>query len=134
MSHCSDLLCFFVHTISLLFYPSPVNSLDTSSFSRDYGHAIDPVYLVHSIKYFFLTKKGVVIASAVRTPIGSFQSSLSSLPATKLGSIAIQAAIKHANIEPKDVQEVYMGNVCIAASGQAPARQAALGAGLGNLS
>jgi len=72
----------------------------------------------------------VVIVSAVRTPIGSFQSSLSSLPATTLGSVAIQEAITRANIEPKDVQEVYMGNVCIAASGQAPARQAALGAGL----
>ena len=86
-----------------------------------------------SLNVFFFDTKDVLIASAVRTPIGSFQSSLSSLPATKLGSVAIQAAIKHANIEPKDVQEVYMGNVCIAASGQAPARQAALGAGLKNL-
>lgn len=74
--------------------------------------------------------KDVVIVSAVRTPIGSFQSSLGSLPATKLGSVAIQEAINRANIKPKDVQEVYMGNVCIAASGQAPARQAALGAGI----
>lgn len=55
---------------------------------------------------------------------------MSSLPATKLGSAAIIEAVKQANIEPKDVQEVYMGNVCIAASGQAPARQAALGAGV----
>ena len=88
---------------------------------------------VQSLNFLFFDTKDVVIVSAVRTPIGSFQSSLSSLPATKLGSVAIQAAIKHANIEPKDVQEVYMGNVCIAASGQAPARQAALGAGSNNL-
>lgn len=54
---------------------------------------------------------------------------MASLPATKLGSAAISEAVKQAGIEPKDVQEVYMGNVCIAASGQAPARQAALGAG-----
>ena len=72
----------------------------------------------------------VVIVSAVRTPIGSFQSSLGSLPATKLGSAAISEAVARANINPSDVQEVYMGNVCIAASGQAPARQAALGAGM----
>jgi len=87
----------------------------------------------HSSRYFSTSRaasKEVVIASAVRTPIGSFQSSLSSLPATKLGSIAIQEAIKYAQIEPENVQEVYMGNVCIAASGQAPARQAALGAGI----
>ena len=51
------------------------------------------------------------------------------MPATKLGSVAITEALKRANIQPKDVQEVYMGNVCIAAAGQAPARQAALGAG-----
>jgi len=91
------------------------------------------ILLSRSAKSFSTSRNrasDVVIASAVRTPIGSFQSSLSSLPATKLGSVAIQAAIKHANIEPKDVQEVYMGNVCIAASGQAPARQAALGAGI----
>nr|CAB3219677.1 acetyl-CoA acetyltransferase, mitochondrial-like [Phallusia mammillata] len=72
----------------------------------------------------------VVIASAVRTPMGSFQSSLSSLPATKLGSIAIKSAVEKAGIDASDVQEVYMGNVLQAAQGQAPARQAALGAGL----
>ena len=71
----------------------------------------------------------MVIVSAVRTPIGSFQSALGSVPATKLGSVAIQEAVSRAGVDPTDVQEVYMGNVCIAASGQAPARQAALGAG-----
>ncbi|CAI9591229.1 unnamed protein product [Staurois parvus] len=72
----------------------------------------------------------VVIASAVRTPIGSFQGSLSSLPATKLGSIAIKAAVEKAGISAEEVNEVYMGNVLQAGQGQAPTRQATLGAGL----
>ncbi|XP_071990336.1 acetyl-CoA acetyltransferase, mitochondrial [Engystomops pustulosus] len=72
----------------------------------------------------------VVIASAARTPIGSFQGSLSSLPATKLGSIAIKAAVERAGIPAEEVNEVYMGNVLQAGQGQAPTRQAALGAGL----
>lgn len=69
----------------------------------------------------------VVVASAVRTPMGSFQSSLATMPATSLGSIAIKSAVEKAGIAPTDVQEVYMGNVLQAAQGQAPARQAALG-------
>ena len=69
----------------------------------------------------------VVIVSAVRTPVGSFQSSLSALPATKLGSIAIQNAVERAGICPSNVQEAYMGNVVQAGLGQAPTRQAALG-------
>uniref|UniRef100_A0A8C8S8Z4 acetyl-CoA C-acetyltransferase n=1 Tax=Pelusios castaneus TaxID=367368 RepID=A0A8C8S8Z4_9SAUR len=72
----------------------------------------------------------VVIASAARTPIGSFQGSLSSLPATELGSIAIKGAIERAGIPVEEVKEVYMGNVLQAGQGQAPARQALLGAGL----
>ena len=72
--------------------------------------------------------KNVVITSAVRTPIGSFQSGLASLSAAQLGSIVIKEAVVRSQIEPHDVGEVYMGNVCIANSGQAPARQAALGA------
>ncbi|NXP57950.1 THILA acetyltransferase, partial [Chloropsis cyanopogon] len=72
----------------------------------------------------------VVIASAVRTPIGSFQGSLSSLPASKLGSIAIKGAIDRAGIPVEEVKEAYMGNVLQAGQGQAPARQAVLGAGL----
>ncbi|XP_046403436.1 acetyl-CoA acetyltransferase, mitochondrial [Ischnura elegans] len=74
----------------------------------------------------------VVILSAVRTPMGSFCSSLSSLPATKLGAVTIQAAIERAGIPKEEVKEVYMGNVCQAALGQAPARQATLFAGLPN--
>ncbi|KYO44927.1 acetyl-CoA acetyltransferase, mitochondrial [Alligator mississippiensis] len=76
------------------------------------------------------TLNEVVIASAVRTPIGSFQGSLSSLPATKLGSVAIKGAIERAGIRAEEVKEVYMGNVLQAGQGQAPARQAVLGAGL----
>ncbi|XP_069496559.1 acetyl-CoA acetyltransferase, mitochondrial [Ambystoma mexicanum] len=72
----------------------------------------------------------VVIVSAARTPIGSFQGSLSSLQATQLGSIAIKAAIERAGIPKEEVQEVYMGNVLQAGEGQAPTRQALLGAGL----
>lgn len=72
----------------------------------------------------------VVITSAMRTPVGSFHGSLASLTTTELGSIAIEAAINKSGITPKDVDEVYMGNVIQAAEGQAPTRQAALGAGL----
>ncbi len=74
--------------------------------------------------------KEVVIISAVRTPIGSFGGVLSSVPATKLGAIAIKAAIEKAGIEASSVQEVIMGNVLQANEGQAPARQAAIFAGL----
>lgn len=74
----------------------------------------------------------VVIVSAVRTPIGSFMGSLSSLSASKLGAIAIKGALDKINLDPNLVQEVFMGNVVQAGVGQAPARQAALGAGLSN--
>lgn len=72
----------------------------------------------------------VVIVSAARTPIGSFMGSLSSLSATQLGSAAIKGAMDKINLDPSVVQEVIMGNVVQAGVGQAPARQAALGAGL----
>ncbi len=74
--------------------------------------------------------RAVVIASARRTPMGSFLGALSSVPATKLGSIAIQAAMESAGITGADVQEVIMGNVLQAGLGQAPARQASMGAGI----
>ncbi|GAA0164933.1 acyltransferase [Lithospermum erythrorhizon] len=76
--------------------------------------------------------RDVCIVGVARTPMGAFLGSLSSLPATKLGSIAIQGAIKRANIDPSLVEEVIFGNVLSANLGQAPARQAALGAGLPN--
>lgn len=71
-----------------------------------------------------------VIVSAVRTPVGSFNGSLSSLKATELGSIAIKEAVKRAGIKPEDVEEVIMGCVLTSGLGQSPARQALLGAGL----
>ena len=74
--------------------------------------------------------KEVYIVAAVRTPMGSFGGGLSSLSATRLGSIAIQGALKKAGVPASEVQEVFMGNVCSANLGQAPARQAALGAGI----
>ncbi len=74
--------------------------------------------------------KEVYIVSAVRTPIGSFLGSLSSVPATKLGAAAISGAIKKIGLAPENVDEVFMGNVMQANVGQAPARQAAIFAGL----
>lgn len=74
----------------------------------------------------------VFIVSAARTPMGSFLGSLSTVPATKLGATAIKGALDKINLDPSLVQEVYMGNVLQAGEGQAPARQAALGAGLSN--
>ncbi|MCH6201628.1 acetyl-CoA C-acyltransferase [Aquiflexum sp. LQ15W] len=75
--------------------------------------------------------KEVYIVSAVRTPLGSFGGKLSSLTAIELGSIAIKGALQKAGVDPNEVQEVMMGNVISANLGQAPARQAAIGAGLG---
>lgn len=74
--------------------------------------------------------KSVFIVSAVRTPMGSFGGALSSLSATQLGSIAMEGALKTAGVAADQVEEVFFGNVCSANLGQAPARQAALGAGL----
>lgn len=71
-----------------------------------------------------------VILSAVRTPIGSFMGSLSTLSAPQLGAICIKEAVNRANITPTEVQEVIMGNVLTAGVGQAPARQASIYAGL----
>jgi acetyl-CoA C-acetyltransferase len=75
--------------------------------------------------------KEVYIVSAVRTPIGSFGGSLASVSAIKLGSIAVKGALQRAGVDPKVVQEVFMGNVVSAGLGQAPATQVAAGAGLG---
>ena len=74
--------------------------------------------------------KEVVIVSAARTPIGSFMGSLSTIPAPVLGSIAIKGAIQKINLNPSAIDEVFMGNVLQANLGQAPARQAAIEAGL----
>jgi acetyl-CoA C-acetyltransferase len=72
----------------------------------------------------------VVIVGGARTPIGAFNGSLSSFTAPQLGSMAIKEALNRANVKPEDVSEVIMGNVLTAGVGQAPARQASLGAGI----
>jgi acetyl-CoA C-acetyltransferase len=74
--------------------------------------------------------RDVVIIGAARTPVGSFQGALSEVPATRLGSIAIEAALARAGVAPNEVDQCIMGCVLPASLGQAPARQAALGAGL----
>lgn len=88
----------------------------------------------HSVRSFSrsaaLLNKEVVILGAARTPIGSFQSQLGTVTAPELGSAAIKATLERSGVKPEAVQEVFMGQVCQAAVGQAPARQAALGAGL----
>ena len=75
--------------------------------------------------------KEVFIIAAARTPMGAFLGGLSSVPATTLGAIAIKGALEKGNVKPELIDEVFMGNVLQAGVGQAPARQAALGAGLG---
>ncbi|XP_054271861.1 acetyl-CoA acetyltransferase B, mitochondrial isoform X2 [Macrosteles quadrilineatus] len=89
--------------------------------------------LQHVTRLAYSTKPNlneVLIISGARTPMGSFGGCLSSMSATKLGAIAIQAAIERAAVPKDAIQEVYMGNVCQAGVGQAPARQAAIFAGL----
>ena len=84
------------------------------------------------MKQQVIMSKKVVIVSAVRTPIGSFMGSLSTVPATQLGAIAIKGALDKIKLDPNLVNEVLMGNVVQAGNGQAPARQAAIFAGLPN--
>ena len=74
--------------------------------------------------------ESVFVVSGARTPIGSYLGALSSLPAPRLGAIAIKSALERANIAPEQVDEVFMGNVLSAGIGQAPARQAAIFAGV----
>ena len=76
--------------------------------------------------------KEVVIVSATRTPVGTFMGTLKDVPATKLGSTVIKDVVERAGIDSGLIDEVIMGNVLVANEGQAPARQAALGAGLNN--
>jgi acetyl-CoA C-acetyltransferase len=72
----------------------------------------------------------IVIAAAARTPVGSFNGSLASLPAHELGKIAIKAVLERAHVEPGEVSEVIMGQILAAGAGQNPARQASIGAGI----
>jgi len=77
-----------------------------------------------------MSQKEIVIASAVRTPIGSFQGAFASLAASDLGAVAIREAVSRAGAKPEEVDHVFMGNVLGAGQGQAPARQASIKAGL----
>ena len=76
------------------------------------------------------THSEIVIAGAARTPVGSFSGTLASIPAHELGQIAIEAAMSRAEVEPADVSEVVMGQILTAGTGQNPARQAAVAAGV----
>ena len=71
-----------------------------------------------------------LILSAARTPIGRFQGALSTVPASRLGAVAVEAAVERAGIQPEDVEEVILGNVVQAGEGQAPARQAGIWGGI----
>ena len=82
-------------------------------------------------RFFGVSRSNVVIVGAKRTPIGSFMGALSALNGPTLGKIAAIGAIESANVDPADIEEVYMGNVLQAGVGQAPARQVALGANCG---
>ncbi len=84
------------------------------------------------VKLLKMKTKEVVIVSVARTPIGSFMGSLSKIPAPKLGAIAIKGALDKINLNPNLIDEVFMGNVVSAGVGQAPARQAAIFAGIPN--
>src|SRR5690554_198367 len=81
-------------------------------------------------KKIYIIMKEVYIISAVRTPMGSFLGGLSTVSATQLGATAIKGALAKANVKNEDVNEVFMGNVLQANLGQAPARQAAMFAGI----
>ncbi|MFQ5764634.1 MAG: acetyl-CoA C-acetyltransferase, partial [Rhodospirillales bacterium] len=72
----------------------------------------------------------VVIAAAVRTPVGAFNGGLSAVPAHYLGEVAIREALSRAGVEPGEVTEVILGQILAAGAGQNPARQAAVGAGI----
>src|SRR3954470_17795714 len=85
---------------------------------------------LRSMKMATTASDPIVILSYARTPMGSFQGALSPLSATELGATAVQAAVERAGLKGEDIDKVFMGNVLSAGLGQAPARQAAIGAGL----
>ena len=80
------------------------------------------------------SENGIVIVSAARTPVGSFNGTLASVPASYLGSVALKAAMARAKVEAADVNDVILGQVLAAGQGQNPARQASIGAGIPNSS
>ena len=78
------------------------------------------------------SSQDIVIVSATRTPVGSFNGALSSVTASFLGTVALKAAMERAKVSPDEVNEVILGQVLTAAQGQNPARQAAINAGIPN--
>ena len=88
---------------------------------------------LRSIHHGHHTSDPIVILSYARTPMGSFQGALAGVSATELGATAVKAAVERAGLNGEDIDKVFMGNVLSAGLGQAPARQAALGAGLPTL-
>src|SRR4029079_18722335 len=76
------------------------------------------------------SENSVVIVAAARTPVGSFNGAFASVPAHDLGTVAIKAAIERAKLEPREVDEVIMGQILTAGQGQNPARQASVNAGI----
>ncbi|KAL0363113.1 UNVERIFIED_CONTAM: putative acetyl-CoA acetyltransferase, cytosolic 2 [Sesamum calycinum] len=118
-----SLLCIDCHACNDDFFLS-------SDYDRDLQSS--GMILMASVADDSIKDRDVCIVGVARTPMGSFLGSLSSLPATKLGSLAIECALRRAGVHPSMVQEVFFGNVLTANLGQAPARQAALGAGIPN--
>ena len=76
------------------------------------------------------SEEAVVIVSAARTPVGSFNGAFAGIPASNLGSVALKAAMSRAKVEPKEVEEIILGQILTAGQGQNPARQASVGAGI----
>ncbi|CAF2135380.1 unnamed protein product [Rotaria magnacalcarata] len=110
-----------------------ISRLSVSKLSRLFGSNCFPISSTtyqHRSASTNSNLNEVVIVSAARTPIGSFRGSLASVSATKLGATAIKACLERAKIPANRIQEVYMGNVVQAGTGQAPARQASIYAGL----
>src|SRR6185503_12775743 len=81
-------------------------------------------------EFIMAADESVVIVSGARTAVGSFNGALSSLPASQLGTVALKAAMERAKLEPKEVEEVILGQILTAGQGQNPARQASIGAGI----
>src|SRR5437762_1456963 len=79
---------------------------------------------------FPMASQDIVIAAAARTPVGTFNGAFATLPAHELGKVAIMGALKRANVEPGEVDEVILGQILAAGEGQNPARQAAIHAGV----
>ncbi|KAL8158620.1 hypothetical protein V2J09_000157 [Rumex salicifolius] len=115
-------------------YPHPLvfsTSLFSHSLDFRFSSVVDPSNnQIMAPSADCIKPRDVCVVGVARTPMGGFLGALSSVPATKLGSVAIGAALKRANVDPSLVQEVIFGNVLSANLGQAPARQAALGAGI----